>query len=229
MKRKSIKIIAYILLMCLAFGSGMLFQKYCFDKGITEESEDEPEIIKEIIHLEKKKDKKEKEVPLVVDVVPTKEEEQIEEVQLNEDILKEEPDEINLPEEIEEQQRDLLPIHIPQVKSLLNSSNLSIQNMPDKKQYYKGNNGTIESIVERKSNNHFHEYLISYDYKGNKVDQLEIGIVDENIQKKKYAVLFQNNISTFEVSADTKEEIVTTYQITPDLRFTKGKTYKKVL
>ena len=230
MKRKSVKIIGFIMLIALAFGSGMLFQKHYFDTEITQEDEDQPEIVEEIALSKKTDNKKKKETPIVVDVMPNEPEEQAEEVQLNEDTLNEEPDEIDLSEEVEEEkQRELLPIHIPQVKSLFNSSNLSIQDMPDKKQYYKGNNGTIESIVEKKGDNQFHEYLISYDYKGNKVDRLEIGIVDENIQKKKYAVLFQNNISTFEASADTKEEIVTTYQITPDLRFTKGKTYKKVL
>ena len=230
MKKGRGKIVALIIFICVAFVSGVLLYKSYLNTGIVQE-EEKPEIVEEVAPSKKDNDKKnpkEPEPPLVVEEIEIEEPE--EEILLEEEIQEEKVSEIELPKEVEEQ-RELLPIHIPHVKSLFNSSDLSIQNLPDKKQYYNGNNGTIESIIERKGDL-FYEYLISYDYKGNKVDRLEIGIIDENAQKKKHAVLFQNNISTFETSSDSKgkaEEVVTTYQITPDLRFIKGKTYKKIL
>jgi len=219
-----------IIFICVAFVFGVLLYKSYINTGIVQE-EEKPEIVEEVAPSKKDNDKKnpkEPEPPLVVEEIEIEEPE--EEIPLEEETeQEEETDNTEQPKEVEEQ-RELLPIHIPHVKSLFSTSNISVQDLPEKKQYYNGNNGIIESIVEKKGDNLFHEHLITYDYKGNKVDQLEIGIIDENTQKKKYAVLFQNNISTFETSSEGKaEEIVTTYRITPDLRFIKGKTYKKVL
>ena len=231
MKKRNGKTIIVIILICLTFISGMLFQKHCLDTKTTQKEEVESEVTEEVVPLKKENSKKEKETSPITNETVSDADEKIDEIQLEKEIQSEEVNQIDIFEEVEER-RELLPIHIPQVKSLFNSSDLSIQNMPDKKQYYNGNNGMIESIVNKGEDNLFYEYLISYDYKGNKVDQLEIGITDENAQKKKYAVLFQNNVSTFEISPKVNnknqiEEIVTNYQITPDLRFVKGKTYTK--
>jgi hypothetical protein len=120
-------------------------------------------------------------------------------------------------------------IFIPLTKSLFNHKDLSISNLPKGKVYYNGANGRLESNIIASENNRMTERLTSYNTRGEKIDHLDIGLITENAEKRKYAVISQNTISVFDFAPEnTREESVTYYSITPELRFIKGKTYKKV-
>jgi hypothetical protein len=140
-----------------------------------------------------------------------------------------EPGEIENIEKTAEPQ-NLGPVYISQSRSLFGSSDLSIDNLPAGKAYFLGENGKLESIVNKESNG-ISEQLVSYDYYGQKVDILEIGLIDDTGQVVKYAVFSQNKIAVFEtVKTKKKEETkVTEYAITPRLNFIKGKTYAKLI
>ncbi|MDL2241495.1 hypothetical protein LJB91_01140 [Bacteroidales bacterium OttesenSCG-928-L03] len=124
------------------------------------------------------------------------------------------------------------PLHIPYCKSAFNTTNISIENLPSGKTYYQAGQKRIESTIIEHEGRGFCEHLISYDPQGNKADELEIGLLDPSGERKKYAVISQNKVMTYILSTDKDgkvNETVTEYTITPTLRFSKGKTYVKVL
>jgi hypothetical protein len=106
--------------------------------------------------------------------------------------------------------------------------------MPTGKIYYQGNNGKLESSVLH-NEGVFKEQLKSYDYAGNKVDELEIGVVDETAKTVKHAVISKNKISVFEIvtakgkKQEQQVEKVTEYAITPQMKFREGKTYTRLM
>lgn len=125
-------------------------------------------------------------------------------------------------------------LRIPQTRSLFNLSSSSyLANLPEGKIYYDGSHGKLESQVIY-GEKEISEKLIATNFNGEIVSELEIGLMDENREVKKYALISRNKISVFErTSSDNKngkqEEQVTDYTITPELKFMKGKTYTKVL
>jgi hypothetical protein len=125
----------------------------------------------------------------------------------------------------------LSAINIPQTGSLLFSSrNNALNNAPEGKVYYQSDNGSLASSISHNGNGTCEE-LISYDSRGNVVDKLEIGYIGDNIHHLKCAVIFKNKISIYEtkLSANNKnEEIVIEYFISPELKFSIGKTYTKL-
>lgn len=124
------------------------------------------------------------------------------------------------------------PLHIPHTRSIFNTPDLAIDNLPSGKVYFHSGKRKIESIVIERENKEIHEYLLSFDTQGNKVDELVIGLLNSEGQRKTYAVISRNKISTFTVTTDKDgktNETVTEYTITPTLKFSKGKTYTKVL
>lgn len=124
------------------------------------------------------------------------------------------------------------PLLIPFTRSLFHSPEINISQLPAGKVYHKSHACRIESIILSNEENEHREYLISYDCDGNKVDDLEIGLIDRNGKKIKHAILSQNKISTFILSegkSGRPEETVTEYTISKSFHFVKGKTYAKVL
>ncbi|GHT62988.1 hypothetical protein AGMMS50239_17910 [Bacteroidia bacterium] len=121
--------------------------------------------------------------------------------------------------------------YIPQAKSLLfHPQNNASDRIPSGKVYYQGENGRLESFINR-DNIGIREELTSYDEKGNTVDKLEIGYICDTTRHLKCAVIFKNKISIYEtkLSADNKnEDIVIEYLISPQMKFSRGKTYTKL-
>jgi hypothetical protein len=126
--------------------------------------------------------------------------------------------------------KNLSPVYLAQSKSLFNPANTSIENLPAGKAYFQGENGKLESIVNKKEDG-ISEQLVSYDYHGQKADDLEIGWIDDAGQTVKYAVILGNKISIFETIKTKKktETKVTEYAITPQLKFIKGKAYTRLM
>jgi|GEM_PF-5235034 hypothetical protein len=123
-------------------------------------------------------------------------------------------------------------LHIPRTKSIFNAEFDSPEALPFSKNYYQSSRGKVESLVLSNNEGEKIEYLITYDKDGNKLDNLEIGLINKDNKRIKYAVVYQNKVSTYTLSfnKDNKaQETVTEYSITNDLRFRKGKTYVKVL
>jgi flagellar basal body-associated protein FliL len=133
---------------------------------------------------------------------------------------------------IKEEANELEDIYINHTRSLLGKNGILPDNLPTGKVYYQGNKGNLESLVKRDGDK-ISEQLISYDKQGNKVDELEIGIIEESDKAVKHAVISKNKISVFEImpAKDGKktEERVTEYTITPSMKFRKGKTYVRLL
>ncbi|GHT00574.1 hypothetical protein FACS189421_12750 [Bacteroidia bacterium] len=140
--------------------------------------------------------------------------------------------------------KELGQVYIPMTKSLFISSNVSIESFQSRldqkdnrahgKLYYQGENGRLESYLSVDSNGLLHEYLVGYDPVGNPVETIEIGLLHlEKAPDKKYATLSVDRLSIFEIftskTSGKKEERVTEYSITPQLRFHKGKTFTKIL
>jgi hypothetical protein len=142
--------------------------------------------------------------------------------------IEEQKEEKNHNQEAPGDNKELTTIYIPLTKSLFNTDNLSVVHISKGKVYYSGVNGRLESQIIVNGDQEF-ERLTSYNPQGNKVEDLIIGLVDENGIKRKYASFSQNRISLIEITTGKEEETVTRYLITPELRFVKGKTYKKVL
>ncbi|MDR1610808.1 MAG: hypothetical protein LBS08_04780 [Candidatus Symbiothrix sp.] len=122
-------------------------------------------------------------------------------------------------------------IYIPQTRSLLfHTQNSVLDRIPAGMIYYEGKNGKLESSINRNETG-IHEELTSYDEKGNFVDKLEIGYICDSVRHLKCAVIFKNKISIYEMklSADNKnEEVISEYLISPQMKFSKRKTYKKL-
>ena len=124
-------------------------------------------------------------------------------------------------------------INIPQTKSLLFDPRNNILNqVAAGKIYYQGENGKLEScIITNRNRNEVCEELISYDNKGNEVDKLEIGYVCDSAKHLKCAVIFKNKISIYETKSNGEGKnvkIVTEYLISPQMKFSRGKTYTKL-
>ena len=123
-------------------------------------------------------------------------------------------------------------IDIPQTKSLLfDSQNNALNRIDTGKIYYQGISGKLQSRIKR-NKNEIYEELISYDNNGNAVDELEIGYISNTSKYLKCAVIFKNKISIYETIPSnkdtTKEEIVTEYLISSQMKFTRGKTHTKL-
>jgi hypothetical protein len=131
-----------------------------------------------------------------------------------------------------EDANELADVSISHTKSLFGEAGLLPENLPAGKVYFQGNNGKLESFIKNEGTR-FSEQLISSDSKGNKVDELEIGVVEEAGKSVKYAVISKNKISVFEMMPAKKgkkaEERVTEYTITRQMRFAKGKTYVRLM
>ncbi|MDR2621215.1 MAG: hypothetical protein LBC48_01375 [Dysgonamonadaceae bacterium] len=122
-------------------------------------------------------------------------------------------------------------IYIPQTRSLLfQAQNRAPDQIQTGKVYYESEYGKLESSIIRDRTG-IREELTAYNEKGNAVDKLEIGYICDSAKHVKCAVIFKNKISIYEtkLSADNKnEEIVTEYLISPQMKFSRGKTYKKL-
>jgi hypothetical protein len=128
-------------------------------------------------------------------------------------------------------QRDELKID--EIKTDIRMKNVSSEDLLPGKLYYAGENGRLESFIYTEPGGKIHEYLLSFDSKGNYVDCLEIGLINSEDERIKYAGLLTNKISVFETQynkpTEKKAEIVTEYTINPLLQFKKGKTFTKLL
>ena len=170
------------------------------------------------------------------------------------DFIAEEPLD-SVPEEMEEEKvaekienmplnkKELTSIYVPLTKSLFSASDASIDAFRNRimqsehpargKIYYQGENGLIESFLSVDEKGVIREMLFSYDPFGNPVDELEIGWLVPDSPERKYATVLVNKLSVFELTlsqpADKKQERVTEYFITPQLRFRKGRTFTKLL
>jgi hypothetical protein len=222
--------IVILAIACLAFVTGMIFYKTCnLSENIPEE-----EKIEKLKEPKSKPSVKSPKKEIVTPVTPV-DTPQIEAVAAIEEpepemnpVNDENPGTIVF--EQNEEVKELTNIYIPLTKSLFKRSNLLINDLPSGKIYYSGVNGKLKISIVHRDGKTF-EYLTSYNIQGEKMDFLEIGLIDEN-SVRKYAILSQNKISTFEIIQDNGkkgEENVINYSITPELRFVKGKTYKKVL
>jgi hypothetical protein len=133
---------------------------------------------------------------------------------------------------ITEEPKELTEVHISYTKSLFGKIGSLPDNLSTGKVYYQGNNGKLESFIKREGDKIF-EQLVSSDYKEDKVDELEIGIIEEADKAVKHAVISKNKVSVFEIipakNGKKTEERVTEYTITPQMRFIKGKTYVRVM
>jgi hypothetical protein len=226
-----------VILICIAFAVGgiVFYKNWKYIKEIPEETITEGKTEKE---KEEKNSQNVVEIPSVnteapaeIKIPEAKKPAEEENPETETEVAAKEIQETTIQENSAEQ-KELPNISIPFTKSLFNRADLSVNNFPSGKVYYNSTNGKIESVVSIKEDNKLYEYLTSYDSKGNKVDYLEIGYIEENSVKKKYAILSQNRISTVTRTLNEKnqeEELVVNYSITPDLKFVKGKTYRKVL
>jgi len=125
--------------------------------------------------------------------------------------------------------KEFTVVDIPQTKSLLfDPRNNTLNPVDTGKVYYQGISGKLQSHIKR-NKNEVYEELISYDSNGNVVDELEIGYISNSSKHLKCAVIFKNKISIYETipsnNDNTKKEIVTEYLISPEMKFTRGKTY----
>jgi hypothetical protein len=124
-----------------------------------------------------------------------------------------------------------LVIDIAQTKSLFSNQASLPESGQTGKIYLQNKNGKLESVVKSEKEG-FYERLISYDAKGNTLDELEIGTIDGAGKTVKRAVISGNRISVFEIvsakGGKKQEETVTEYRITPQLTFRKGKTYTRL-
>jgi hypothetical protein len=137
---------------------------------------------------------------------------------------------INKPRITQTQREEL---KIDEIKAELNMKNVPSEDLVPGKLYYHGENGRLESFVYVNPNGKIHEYLVTYDPRGNYVDCIENGLITSEHGKVKYASLSTNKLSIFEIQPakqnGKKEEIVTEYSINPQLQFKRGKTFTKVL
>jgi hypothetical protein len=226
-----------IALICVALtGGGIVYYKTYYHPKETAKNNKIEKIIEETKKEDKKTHSKTNTPPSVIEPQIEMEDTETEkEKEIEENISESETDSATnenidekKPEETNEQQNT---IYIPFTKSLLNRKDLSVDNLPSGKVYYNSLNGKIESSVSIKEGK-LYEYLTSFDKDGNKIDQLEIGFMDEKSVTKTRATISKNNITTFTLVPDKKnqeEELVVVYMITQDLRFIKKSTYKKVL
>gem|GEM_PF-5613508 len=120
-------------------------------------------------------------------------------------------------------------IAIPYTKSLVGICKSDNESLGRNKIYFEGPQGIVESNVVETDGTHF-EYLVSRNQKGDVIEKIEIGII-KGEGKRKHAVLSGNKIITYQRTESEKKnrELVTEYMITPQLKFSKGKTYAKVL
>jgi len=129
------------------------------------------------------------------------------------------------------QSQQFAEIDIPQTRSLLfNPQNNAANQVYAGKVYYQGENGKLESRINQ-TKNEVCEELISYDSKGNAVDKLEISYASDSTKRLKCAVIFKNKISIYETKpsgGDKNEGNVTEYLISPQMKFSLGKTYTKL-
>jgi hypothetical protein len=137
----------------------------------------------------------------------------------------------------------LASIYIPSTKSLFFASDASIETFRNRitqpghpvrgKMYYQGENGLLESFLSIDEKGFIHEIVYSYDPAGNPVDEVEIGLLVPDGSIKKHATLSVNKLSVFELTTDKlagkKQERVTEYSISPQLRFKKGRTFSKLI
>ena len=239
MRRKIKRIISwtvFIFPICLLTGIAIyLFreQKMVEDENITEQTEMKP------VETSVTKTEKAPDVP----------EDSETPADLDSDFMEETPFE-SVPEKPEEgntaetgEKKELGSIYIPVTKSLFSASDVSMDAFQNRitqseasvrgKIYYQGENGLLESFLSVDEKGVIHEILFSYDPAGNPVDRMEIGLLAPDNTEKKYATLSVNKLSVFELTASEaagkRQERVTEYFITPQLRFKKGRTFSKLL
>ena len=124
-------------------------------------------------------------------------------------------------------------LRIDQIKAGIDFRNVPSASLFKGMLYYSGENGRLESFIYIDPDGKMHEYLVSYDPKGDYVNSLEIGVVNPGNDEKKYAIVANNKLSVFELQSTKeigakKEEKVTEYFINPQMQFNKGKTYTKL-
>ncbi|MDR0412291.1 MAG: hypothetical protein LBH61_00605 [Dysgonamonadaceae bacterium] len=124
-------------------------------------------------------------------------------------------------------------LRIDEVKTGIPMKEIPSEDLLPGQSYYSGENGRLESFIYLEPKGKIHEYLLSFDPKGNYVDCIEIGLIGSEDEKIKYAGLQTNKILVFEVQTNSainrKEEIVTQYTVNSHLQFKKGKTFTKLL
>jgi flagellar basal body-associated protein FliL len=240
-KKTIISVLIFIIPLFLVVGIGIY--KYWHTEKVKEENA-LPTIEKEIVDPKPSKSKNEIEKPGIEEIPILNPAFEPEETEMNEPEA-EKVEELKKELEISHiEKKELGMVYIPQTKSLFVSSNISIESFQSRlnqkngrvygKLYYQGENGRLESYLSVDSNGLLHEYLVSYDPAGNSVETIEIGLLPlEKSHEKKYATFSVDRLSIFELSASKvsgkKEERVTEYSITPQLRFHKGKTFTKIL
>jgi hypothetical protein len=243
--RKKTILFVLIFLIPLIFIVGVGIYKYQQKEELVEEST-LPPIENENVEHKPAKKKNEIEKPVVEDIPILNPDSSLEEMETNETEV-----EAAKIEELEKEleiapvvKKELGQVYIPMTKSLFISSNVSIESFQSRldqkddraygKLYYQGENGRLESYLSLDANGLLHEYLAGYDPAGNPVETIEIGLLHlEKNQDKKYATFSVDRLSIFEIftskTSGKKEERVTEYSITPQLRFHKGKTFTKIL
>jgi hypothetical protein len=222
--RKIITIIVVVLILALGWGA-IAFHKKAFPtpENIVEETET---IFTEQPAATTKKPSPTENATTIEQPAPKLEPSLVEESSVVEEIeTPKAPAEPVVPKN--ETRAEFTDVYVPPTKSLF-SRNVLLTELPKSKLYYEGKNGYMESHLTEE-NGRTIERLTSYDANGNKVDELALGYLDNQTQARQYAVLSQDKIFLFEQAPNNpKEEIVTRYYITPELRFTKGHTYKKL-
>ena len=242
MKRKIKEALSWLVfILPIGLLTGIAIYKLYEPKVIEEENVTEQTEVKPV---EKTVEKKE-EMSDVPEVLETPSHSDCIEETLSDDLPEEsEEDEgMEIVENIPPQKNEWNSIYIPLIKSLFSASDVSMdafqnhiaQSEPPVrgKIYYQGENGWIESFLTVDEKGAIHEVLFSYDLAGNPVDNVEIGLLVPDSSERKYATISVNKLSVFELTTSgvtgKKQERVTEYSITPQLRFKKGRTFSKLL
>ena len=227
MKKKIEISIFHVLIYVIAFllVSGMLFYKSCLDPNQTEIEITAPiEEEQQTVRPDAKK------------VHPTKPTSQPadkpETFPAEEGEFETEPEVVTSEEKHKtaEQPKDRR-ILIFEQKSLFNLSYSPDNPTPEGKKYYENENGRLESIIVKASND-TSELLIARNSQGEETGRLEISRINADGKITKYATFSQNKIRVFEIISSEKkkkeEEIHTEYTIRQDFQFVRGKSYSKL-
>jgi hypothetical protein len=123
-------------------------------------------------------------------------------------------------------------LRIDEIKTDIVMKNIPSDDLIPGKLYYLGENGRLESFIYIEPKGKIHEYLVSFDSKGNPIDWIEIGLITPEKERIKHAGLSTDKLSLTELQPakkdGKKEEIITEYIITLQLKFKKGKTFTKL-
>jgi hypothetical protein len=228
-RRKNIVIITVFFALAITVVGILFYQAHFSNKESDSKVENKSEKAKPVKPENPQKPKPT--APPVAEEKSTAEENPVEKTE-SVDFAQSKPEEVVKEEVLPKESKELTALFVSHTKSVFNSPNLSLDNLPTGKVYYQGDNGKLESQV-KKVNNEGVEELTSYDYTNKIIDVLEIGRIKNSDVYRKYAVIAKNKISVFEIVSIEKsnktEEKVTEYTITPQMKFVKGKVYTRLM